>query len=157
MNRTERLQQVLRLEGIAAAARSRAAVFRAELEQDAIAELDREGAAPTWRMPELGTVVLPTSKEEAYVADPEAFLAWVKERHPEQVRTVEQVHAAYQRTLLATALLDEDAVLEPGTGEQIPGLVARPAGVPRSLTIRPSAEAKAVFAAAAEAWLDGLG
>lgn len=72
MNRRELAAEIVRLEGLAAAAKARAAGHRAELEADACRELEEQGTAPTWRLPGLGTVLLSTSREAPVVADPGA-------------------------------------------------------------------------------------
>jgi hypothetical protein len=156
MNRTERLQHVLRLEGIAAAARDRAQQHRAALTDDARAELEREGAAPTWRVTDIGTITLPVSKEQPFVADPARFLDWCKQRHPDQVEHIEQVRGAFQASLLAEAFIEEGDVIDGSTGEVMPGVSVRPGGLPQALTIRATPEARAVFAAVGARLLDDL-
>lgn len=86
MNRTERVQEVLRLEGLADAAKRRAAEHRAALDADARAELEREGTAPSWRLPDIGTVALAVSKQAPVVADIEALTAWCLARYPGRSR-----------------------------------------------------------------------
>jgi hypothetical protein len=156
VNRTERLQEVLRLEGLAAAANARAKTFREELSAEARDELAREGSAPTWRMPDLATITLSVSKESPYVADEHQLLQWCKERHPGEVETVEQVRGAFRSKLLVDAIIDGEAVVDPATGEVVPGVGVRPGGVPQSLTIRPSHAARTVYAAMGERTLEDL-
>jgi hypothetical protein len=156
MNRTERLQEVLRLDGIAAAARNRAQEHRAALTDDARAELEREGSAPTWRVSDIGTITLPVSKEEPFVFNETAFLAWCKERHPDQIEHIERVRGAFQASLLAGAFIEEGDVVDGQSGEILPGVAVRPGGQPRSLTIRATPEARAVFDAIGARMLDDL-
>lgn len=156
MNRTERLQEVLRLDGIASAARNRAQEHRAALTDDARAEFEREGAAPTWRVADIGTITLPVSKEEPFVVNSTTFLAWCKERYPDQVEHIEQVRGAFQASLLAGAFVEEGDVVDGQSGEIVPGLAVRPGGLPRSLTIRATPEARAVFDAIGARLLDDL-
>lgn len=156
MNRTERLQEVLRLEGLAAAANARAKVYRDELSVEARDELAREGSAPTWRVQDLATITLAVSREEPYIHDDALLLSWCKDRYPEQVETVEQVRGSFRVALLGRVLVAGDAVVDDTTGEVVPGLSVRPGGVARSLTIRPSHAARAVFAAMGERLLEDL-
>lgn len=136
----------MRLEALAAAAKSAAADHRAELNAEAAAELEREGTAPTWRLADLGTVTLPVSKETAYVAAPQAFIEWCMQRYPSEVETVVQLRPAFQAALLQRLHLEGDSAVDPATGEEVPGLAVRPGGTPKSLSIRPTPEAGAVFA-----------
>lgn len=156
MNRTERLQEVLRLEGLAAAASARARTYRDELSVEARDELAREGSAPTWRIPDLATITLAVSKETPYILDDHLFLTWCKQRYPDQVETVEQVRGAFRAQLLVDAIVSGDAVVDGGTGEVVPGAAVRPGGQPQSLTIRPSQAARAVYEAMGERTLEDL-
>ncbi|MEU4590072.1 hypothetical protein [Micromonospora aurantiaca (nom. illeg.)] len=155
MNRTERVQEILRLEGLADAAKKRAAAARAQLDAEARAELDREGTAPSWRLPDIGTVALAVSKEAPVIADIEALTKWCRERHPGEVETVHQIRASFQTALLQRVLCEGDVVVDV-SGEIVPGMAVRVGGVPQSLSIRPSRDARAVFAAAGEHLLDVL-
>lgn len=146
MNRSERLTQIMRLEALAAAAKTAAADHRAELGAEAAAEFEREGTAPTWRLSDLGTVTLPVSKQAAYVADPKAFIEWCALRYPSEVETIAQLRPAFQAALLARLHLEGTSAVDPTTGEEVPGLAVRPGGIAKSLSIRPSPEAGAVFA-----------
>lgn len=156
MNRTERLQEVLRLEGLAVAARNRAQEHRAALTEDARAELEREGAAPTWRVSDIGTITLPVSKEQPFVFNEAVFLAWCKERHPDQVEHVERVRGAFQASLLSGAFIEEGDVVDGQSGEIVPGVAVRPGGQPQALTIRATPEARALFEADGARLLDDL-
>lgn len=156
MNRSDRLQQILRLEALAAAAKTAAADHRAELNAEAAAEFEREGTAPTWRLQDLGTVTLPVSKEAAYVAAPQAFVEWVTARYPSEVETIAQVRPAFQAALFARLHLEGSSAVDTATGEEVPGLAVRPGGIPKSLSIRASAEASAVFAEAGRQDLERL-
>lgn len=156
MNRTERLQEVLRLEGLAAAANARAKAHRDELSLEARAELDREGSAPTWRLPDLATISLAVSKETPFVADDWQLLQWCKDRHPDQVETVEQVRGTFRSSLLVTGIISGESVVDNLTGEVVPGLAVRVGGIAQSLTIRPSHAAKALFAEMGERTLAEL-
>jgi hypothetical protein len=156
MNRTERLQEVLRLEGIATAALNRAQEHRAAFDLAARTELEEEGSAPSWRVSDLGIITLPVSKQTPFVDNAITFLAWVKDRYPEKVEKLERVSAAFQAALLAKAFIEEGGVVDGATGEVIPGVSVRPGGVPKSLSITPTPEARAVFDAIGERLLDDL-
>lgn len=156
MNRTDRVREVLRLEGLAAAAKKRAAEHRAALDAEARAELDQHGTAPSWRMPGIGTVALPVSTEAPVIDDIAALTKWCRERHPSEVETVEQIRPAFQAALLARLVCDGDVVVDPDTGEIVPGMAVRRGGMPMSLTIRPSREVRDEYTAAGERLVDGL-
>jgi hypothetical protein len=156
VNRSDRLQEVLRLEGIATAARTRAADHRAALNAEACAEFEQHGTAPTWRLADLGTIILPVSKETPAVRDPAALVEWCRDRHPTEVETLAQIRPAFQHALLKRAQPDGDVVVDPVTGEIIPGLCVRPGGIPKALTIRPTPEAEAVYATFGHRLLDEM-
>lgn len=156
MTRVERVQEILRLEGLADAAMKRAKEVRTALDTEARAELEQQGTAPSWRMPDIGTVALPLSKEAPVVSDIAALLTWCKERYPTEVVAVEQIRAAFQTALLGRVACAGDVVIDPTTGEIVPGMSVRPGGVAKSLSITPGAGVKAVFAAAGAQWLDEL-
>jgi hypothetical protein len=147
MNRAERLQELLRLEGLITAAKERVGEHRVALNAEATGEYEREGMAPTWRWPDLGTVILPVSKETVVVADPAAVLAWVKERHPSEVEHIEQVRPSFMVALLQRLAPAADIVVDPTTGEMVPGLAVRAGGVPKALSIRPTPAASELFTA----------
>jgi hypothetical protein len=148
MNRSERLQELLRLDGLIAAAKERAAEHRVALNAEAAGEYEREGMAPTWRWPDLGTVILPISKETAVISDMEALVEWCRQRHPSELETLVQVRPAFQLALMHRVQPAGEVVVDPATGEIVPGLAVRAGGAPKALTIRPTPEATAVFAEA---------
>jgi hypothetical protein len=156
VNRSDRLQQIMRLEALAAAAKTAAADHRAELGAEAAAEFEREGTAPTWRLSDLGTITLPVSKETAYVSDARAFVEWCALRYPSEVETIAQLRPAFQAALLARLHLEGSSAVDPATGEEVPGLAVRPGGIPKSLTIRATPEAGAVFAEVGRQMLERL-
>lgn len=159
MNRLEATQQVLLLEAAAAQLRERAKAVRLELDADARHEFEEQGAAPTWRLADLGTWSLPVSNEAPYVADPAALAEWVKRRYPSEIREV--VNPAFQSALLQRLRPLGDGVYDPATGEAIPGLGVRPGGQPLSLRFKANGDALAVAdqvgAKLAGQILDGLG
>lgn len=159
MNRLEATQQVLLLEAAAGQLRERAKAVRLELDADARHEFAEQGAAPTWRLADLGTWSLPVSKEAAYVADPAALAEWVKARYPSEIREV--VNPAFQTALLSRLTPLGEAVMDPASGEVVPGLGVRPGGVPLSLRFKANGDALAVAdqvgAKLAGQIVDGLG
>jgi hypothetical protein len=159
MNRLEATQQVLLLEAAAAQLRERAKAVRLELDADARHEFAEQGAAPTWRLADLGTWSLLVSKEAAYVADPTALAEWVKGRYPSEIREV--VNPAFQTALLSRLSPLGEVVMDPASGEVVPGLGVRPGGLAQSLRFKPNGDALAVAdqvgAKLAGQILDGLG
>lgn len=152
----DRFVEVMRLEGLATAATAAARALRDELDTEARDEYARTAAAPTWRMSDLGTATLPITKEAVAVADINALLAWTRERHPEQIRTVEEVEPAFQSWLIANCVRADGAAVHPETGEVVPGLTVRPGGVPRSLSWRPEPATRVLFVQYGEALLAEL-
>lgn len=159
MNRLEATQQVLLLEAAAAQLKERAKEVRLRLDADAQQEFKEQGAAPTWRLADLGTWSLPVSKEAPYVADPAALAEWVKQRYPSEIREV--VNPAFQSVLLARLSPVGEVVMDPASSEVVPGLGVRPGGLPLSLRFKPNGDAMAVAdqvgAKLAGQILDGLG
>jgi len=153
VNRFEMTRQVLLLEAAAAQLKVRAASVRADLNADARAELAEQGTRPTWRT-EMGTWSLPVSEEAATVTDGAQLARWVKQRYPTEI--VETVNPAFQTALLARLQPNGDVVVDPSTGEVVPGLGVRPGGVPLTLRFRADATAQAVAADAAKQLVDNV-
>jgi hypothetical protein len=161
VNRLEATQQVLLLEAAAAQLKERAKAVRLELDADARHEFAEQGAAPTWRLADLGTWSLPVSKETAYVADETEFLDWLKRFHPTEVETLERIRPAFLSRLLPECSGEDGGVVWMREGALVPGLAMRPGGVPQSLRFKPNSDAMAVAdqvgAKLAGQLLDGLG
>lgn len=154
MNRAELVKQVLLYDQLAAAAKAKSAVYREQLDTQARAELEQQGMAPTWRLPDIGTVTLPVSQETLYVADVKARDAWLAQHYPdaileEVVHTADRVFVAQLEKRLAVT---DGLIVDPGTGMEVPGYAIRPGGMPQSLTIRPTSDAKAIV----REYADGL-
>jgi hypothetical protein len=66
------------------------------------------------------------------------------------------VRPAFLAALMARLHLEGATAVDTATGEEVPGLGVRPGGVPKSLSIRPSAEASAVFGEAGRQMLARL-
>ncbi|HEY9415038.1 MAG TPA: hypothetical protein VIQ30_09795, partial [Pseudonocardia sp.] len=157
VNRFEKIRQVLLWEQVAAAARAKAAAHRDELTQDAQAEYAEQGTAPTWRLPDIGTVSLPVSKESIHVTDEAALVEWAKRDWPGEVVTVEKIRPAFLRVLLeSVAVAAGEVAVDSGSGEIIPGLAVRAGGTPLGLSFRPSTAAKEVAAAGAAHLVESL-
>lgn len=147
MNRFDATREVLILEAAADQLRERAKEVRLRLDADARAELAEHGSAPTWRLADLGTWSLPVSKEAATVTDGAALTDWCKVRFPMEI--VEVINPAFQRTLLARLMVAGESVVDPITGEVVPGLGVRPGGQAQTLRFKPSSDALAVVDQAA--------
>jgi hypothetical protein len=74
----------------------------------------------------VGTVSLSSGSAAATVRDPEAFLAWARERYSSEVtpRLVFEVREAWRTDLLARATA-AGAAVDTDTGEEIPGVEMR--------------------------------
>lgn len=156
MNRQELIWRTLLWESIVSAARAKASAMRDELTADARAEYAEQGTAPTWRLPDIGTVSLPVSRETVYVADETALIDWARRFHPDEVETVTRLRPAFLAALLAESRGTDDAVVWLREGALVPGLAVRPGGAPQSLSFRPSAAAKQVAAEGAAALVDAV-
>jgi hypothetical protein len=157
VNRFELIRRTLMWEQVAAAARARASGIREQLTADARAEYAEQGTAPTWRLPDIGTVTLPVSNEAVYVTNEAALVEWAKRDWPTEVVTVEKIRPAFLQVLLANvAVAAGEVAVDAGSGEIIPGLAVRAAGTPGSLSFRPTPLAKQVAAAGAERLMESV-
>lgn len=147
MNRTELVTAVIWLDELAKAAKAEAAKLRADLAADACAELEEQGTAPTWRIPDVATVAASVSHAAVYVDDEDTFTAWVQKRYPTE--TVVRVRPAWLAGYLQRAVGSVGVVADPDSGEVVPGLVLRRGGDFAGISIRPTSDARAVFAAVA--------
>lgn len=152
MNRADLTKQVLLYEQLAAAAKAKAAIARAELDMQAKAELETQGMAPTWRLPQVGTISLPVSQESIYIADGNALMDWLERNQPAAIDRIRAINPQWQAKLEKTFVISGDAVVNPDTGEVVPGYGVRHGGLPMALRIVPSGEAKAM----AREYADGL-
>lgn len=158
MNRAEMTRRVLLLEAAAAQINARAKLIRDDLNADAVAEYEEQGSAQTWRF-DLGTWSQGVSKEAAVITGPAEFVAWCKARYSDAV--VEQVVPAFQKALLGRLAPVGEEVVDPATGEVVPGLGVRSGGTPLTLRFKPNGDAQAVADQAAGQLVDevaaGLG
>jgi hypothetical protein len=148
VNRFEATREVLVLEAAAGQLRERAKTVRLQLDADARAELEEHGSAPTWRLADLGTWSLPVSKEAPTVTDDVALTGWVKQRYPSEI--VEVVNSAFFGALLRRLAVAGESVIDPLTGEVVPGLGVRPGGLPQTLRFKPNSDALAMVDQAAD-------
>jgi hypothetical protein len=147
VNRQDMISKTLLWEQLAKRAKAKADAIRDQLAADARAELEAQGTAPTWRLPEVGTVTLPVSQETVYLADEAALLKWLKSKpgdDDEAIETIERVRPSYLGLLIdAVEVFNDETVIYPPTGEVVPGLRYRPGGQPLALSFRPTRDAKA--------------
>lgn len=134
---------VVMLDALAERIRDQANELRSDLNSYAQTEYQRTRAGVTWRYQGLANVVLPLTKQAAYVDDAAALLDWVKRSQPDQVETTEQVRQAFIKYLLGAVVCEHDAAYL--DGEEVPGLAVRLGGRPKPVAVTPSAEAKALF------------
>lgn len=150
MSRADTVRNILVLEEFAAQARKLAAEHRAALLAEAAAELAEHGTAPTWRMPDVATISLSISKGAIVVSDPDALKAWVAHRNPSEIETVltTKVRASFVNALTSQLVAEDGMVIDPATGEIVPGLTAQEGGRAGSLSIRAEHGVKAVVGSA---------
>lgn len=150
MSRADTVKKILVLEQFAAEAKHLAGLHRAALDADARAEYTEQGAAPTWRMPDIATITLPISKQAIEVSDPAALMAWVQHNHPGEIETTTttRVRPSFLTALLGRVISDEGLPVYKDTGEVLPGLTVQQAGRPRALSIKAEPGVKAIVGAA---------
>jgi hypothetical protein len=149
MNRTKVVQAILWLDQLAAVAKAEGQKLRVDLAADARAELEEQGTAPTWRIPDVATVAARVSKDAVRITNEPEFTAWVKERYPEGIETVTRVRNAWATTFLGEAGVIGDVAVDSETGEVVPGLAVNVGGEFAGISITATGTAKQVFAALA--------
>lgn len=154
-NRAETARQAVLWTAVAAEARARAAALSAELEAEARTELARDGVAPTWRIPGLGTVPLALSKDRVDVVDEQAYIGWVADHHPSEVEELVRVRPVFDEHL-RKQLARRGAELRDEQGRPVPGLAFVRGGQPRGISLRPDPAARQGAASAAAAFLDAM-
>lgn len=149
MNRRDAVFAAVYLETAATKLMARAAVLREGLEADARAEYEEQACAPTWRIPDVATVSGSVSRPGVSVVNAESFARWVKGRYPTEAVTT--VRPSWQRVFLASGVETVDGdVIDRETGEVVPGLQARGGGEFRSISVKVTPDAAALFAEVAE-------
>jgi hypothetical protein len=154
VNRTELVTRIVFFDQIAARAKEAAQALRNDLTADARAEFEEQGTAPTWRIPEVATVATAVTHEAPGLADEAAFVAWVRERYPTEVETVHRARPAWMAPFLASLAASGDDAVDTSTGEVVPGITMRPGGNFAGVSIRPTAQGKAIIGAVAGAALE---
>lgn len=152
--KAELAQQALLYTCLVVEAKTRAEAARAQLDAIARDELARDGAAPTWRIPGVGTVPLAMTQDAVDVVDEPAYTAWVASRYPTEVETFTRVRPVFDRRLRDEAAQRGAACDD--QGEVIPGLLFRAGGLPRGVSIRPAAAAKTATLQLAAQMLDAV-
>lgn len=150
MNRQQTLQALAWLQQISARAKAEADNLKQQLADEARAEFEEQGTAPTWRFPDVGRVSTAVSRPAVSVSDEEAFTKWVRARYAHECEVVTRVKPAWQADFLERVSASADVACDPDTAEVVPGLTIRRGGtfVGVSVTFEPAA--KAVFAAVAD-------
>lgn len=142
MNIEKATLDVLVLEAARDEFAARANAIRASLNAAAVAEFAEKRSAVSWRPPDLGTWSQGISKDAAVVTDPAVFVAWCKERYPNAV--IEHVVPVFEKALLKRLSPVGEEVVDPTTGELVPGVGVRRGGAPLTLQFRAESDAKAV-------------
>lgn len=140
MNRAQAVQAI-------AACDALASELRKALRADAHAEFVEQGTAPTWRLPGY-TVSTAVTHDSIEVVDDAAFLAYVAEVHPTEVEVTRRVRPAFQLALFAGAVERGDPPCD-RDGRVIDGVVFRPGGEFKSVSVLPLAGTKASLRAIA--------
>lgn len=151
MNRTEVVTRIVFYDQVAAKAKEAAQALRETLALDARAEFEEQGTAPTWRIPDVATVATAVTHESAALVNERAFVAWVAQRFPTEVETIQRARPAWMAPYLSTLVASGEDAVDPATGEVVPGIAMRPGGNFAGVSIRPTAQGKAVIGAVAGA------
>lgn len=142
LSRAQLAEQALLWSLIAVEAKAQAETCRAALDEQAREEYERQGSAPTWRFPGVGTVPLSLTTDQVVVDNPVTYLAWMRDRGPHQIETVEQVRPAFDKQFRESVAKYGDPPRDPATGELVPGLRFVPGGRPKGVSVRPADGAK---------------
>lgn len=145
MSIAEETRRILILEAFAKEANLLASEGRARLRKQAVEQLNSDGVAPSWTLPQIATVTLGTTTGGVYVDDDAKLTAWVQQIAPDQIRQVPEVSAEFMASLLKTVTVDGDLIVWPDTGEIVPGLKVKPAGEPKNLAIVPKPGVRGVL------------
>jgi hypothetical protein len=146
--RIERLQALAWLDALADQAKEHAQRIRVELETEANAEYVASGMAPTWRS-DVATVSARVSNPAVFVANPGQLVEWMIERHPDRVTVTPVPDESFVRALMKRCRPSGDVVVDPRTGDTVPGLGYRTGGRFLGIGVKPTDEARQVFSALA--------
>jgi hypothetical protein len=75
---------------------------------------------------DIGTVWVEGRGPKPKVLNPAALLRWVKDNHPDEVETIEQVRESFLGVLLSRAENVDGEAVDAKTGEFLPGVVFKP-------------------------------
>lgn len=136
-----------------------ASALRASLASDAAHEHREHGHAASWRMP-AATVSANISHDRVQMDDEQAFLRYLKDRHPDEVQSKLVARASRWVGLMRGALLpfaERDPETHKPTGRivdadgvVVPGVSYQRGGAYLSASVKPNADHLAVLEAAAE-------
>lgn len=145
------LAQMAELEAIAAVAEAKRAELAAWVQKDM--EADR---ARVSRTTDYGTLTLPVTRPGVVLADERALLEWVEANHPDEVEVTRSVRTAYIASLKKDMVPTPDGLLDPATGQLIPGWEWRAGGRPKTVSFRKDRDRFAALVAAVTARVDAL-
>lgn len=128
MNRSQVVQTI-------AACDALAAELRRALKADAQAEYVEQGTAPTWRLPGY-TVSTSITHDSVEVVDEAAWLDYVSEEFPTEVEVITRARAAWQTSFLAEIAARGEPPCD-RDGRVVPGVVFRPGGEFKSVSVLP--------------------
>ena len=152
INVAETLNELLEMTSYEAGLKERISRLRARLSDAARSRWEEEGAAPSWKRAGVGMASWLVPEPRPVVVDDTAWLAYVRDRSPDDVETLERV-----RPNILTAIVDRcdqrgDNLVDPETGEVVPGVEFRASAPHLLVKLDPEAKAAAVAQA-----LDDLG
>lgn len=105
MDVREALDRLLDIEASLVAIGAQRDALRSELLTEALHRWDNEGAAPTWRVPQVGSVHLAGAGRMALrIDDSDAYVAWAANDHPSAVRLQVDVEARLVPAAVIVAL-----------------------------------------------------
>ena len=149
MNVPALLDELLHVEATHKALDARKTELRNQLDNHLRSVWESEGIVSTLKAPGLGTVSLSGCDSTTLeITDPDAYLEWAKENHPDLVRIVTLVEASLLTALGKSGASDPDGRLITNDGEMVPGVevvAKRP-----YLSVRLDREAKARAVASLE-------
>lgn len=134
MSIADDVRNILLLEAFADEAKRLAAERRNQIAGAARAQLEKDGVAPSWTLPNVAKVTLAVTKQAAYVADMAKLTAWVAARHPEELEHA--IRPSFVTQLLSNVAIEGEVGVDRSTGEIVPGIGVRLGGRPGNLSVR---------------------
>lgn len=135
MNRAQRAQRIVQLEQLAAYAQQKADDLRVDLATEAHAEYQEHGSVPSWRFPGVAQIGLTVGRRRTVVADESAFTGYVLSEFPDEIEP--KVRQQFRKILLERLIEFPDGLMDPGTGQFVPGVRIDHGGQPRDLRVNP--------------------